>query len=223
MSRNTFCAENKCEFETYEKKEIDEMITGTVVSDMDYSDIRESGIYLVKNKTMTDNANTSSINVINNIDVILIVEKISDSFVIQIVDTGLARYFRQLAFNDKGVVETDYMGWTLYNLNRIINFTSDNYVSYETGYKENGKTVYVRRIYIDSLPKATTNTYETYLENIIFVKMEGNYNGLPINYASPTSQNNIGTYFNPEDNTIVIETGIDRSSIGGYVDIYYYN
>ena len=101
----------------------------------------------------------------------------------------------------------------------------------KAGYQVNGKDIYVKRVTINSLPNNSEKNYDTGLSNstITPVKIEGLYDGtFPINFVYPSAiQYSIGTYIRKITTgyttwTIDITTGSNRSSIGGYVDVYFY-
>lgn len=106
-----------------------------------------------------------------------------------------------------------------------INFIENiqNGVIIKTNMQSDGKDVYVKRLEISSLPNSTSAEYDAKLpDNIKVIKLDGLYGGIfPINFVYLIDINlSIGTYYYG-GGKIQINTRSNRSSLGGYVDIYF--
>lgn len=106
-----------------------------------------------------------------------------------------------------------------------INFIENiqNGVIIKTNMQSDGKDVYVKRLEISSLPNNASIEYDIEIEgDVKIVKLDGLYGEcFPINFVYPYEISlSIGTYYYG-GKKIQINTCSDRSSIGGYVDIYF--
>lgn len=94
----------------------------------------------------------------------------------------------------------------------------------KAGYQVNNKDVYVMRFNISALPNATSVEYtlSNIPSNIEFVKIDGLYgDSFPINFIYPLDVNlSIGTYLYSK-NKVQIITKSNRSTMSGYVDVYF--
>lgn len=93
-------------------------------------------------------------------------------------------------------------------------------------YKYNGYDVYFKRVTIDSFPNATTKTVNTNI-NATLIKGEiymddGNsYILLPYVSLSGTTANMVSGSIKKDCSIITLASGVDRSSLSGFADIYY--
>lgn len=91
--------------------------------------------------------------------------------------------------------------------------------------------VYVKRIDIGTLPNATSKDVSTGLSTsqVSIERLQGKATRssdnafYPLPFAHPTAQNAISCLCRDNDGTIDIriQTGIDRSTASGYIDVYY--
>ena len=89
-----------------------------------------------------------------------------------------------------------------------------------------GKQVFVKRISTGSLPVNAQNEVTTGLSNVTCVRLLGmvydsSGNAFPLPFSYTTDSNNIGLIFLKAISKVRIATGIDRSPLSGYIDIYY--
>lgn len=95
------------------------------------------------------------------------------------------------------------------------------------GYKINDKDVYVKKIGIASFPNSKTEFYDTGLENVDFVKIEGmakrDSDGtyFPIPFPSNQLNNVITATASRDTGQVAIITGSDRSALYGYINVYF--
>ena len=88
------------------------------------------------------------------------------------------------------------------------------------------KQVFVKRISTGSLPVNAQNEIITGLSNVTCVRLLGmvydtSGNAFPLPFSYTTDSNNIGLIFLKSTGKVRITTGIDRSTLSGYIEIYY--
>ena len=97
------CSTSRCKYDVYTKEKIDEM---TKVSNKDYSEVTESGVYIVDCHTMTDSLATVPMPYKMAEGVLTVLKTSNQLYGSQCVDIGEIRFIRNVFLNEEGEITT---------------------------------------------------------------------------------------------------------------------